>query len=155
MKITHFLFQCGVRVPGRDVTSVGHYDGRVSARADGPRGGRPVRPVRRPPGRLRRLRLHGEGVEPPDGRVPAHPVGPHQPGVLAAVRRRSRRLRQPGHLHPRLGRRNGRLQARPDGTPVPHLGHGAQRQHPRIRQCRLHRQGLGHHLRPVSTNTVR
>lgn len=48
----------------------------------GPRGGRALRPVRRPAGGQRCLRLHGQSVGPGDGDLPPHAAGPHQQSVL-------------------------------------------------------------------------
>uniref|UniRef100_A0A8D8EYA3 (northern house mosquito) hypothetical protein n=1 Tax=Culex pipiens TaxID=7175 RepID=A0A8D8EYA3_CULPI len=73
------------RFPGRDAARLGRQRGHLSARARRPPGGGALRPVRRPAGSVRRVRLHGQGVEPRAAGVSAHAAGPHQPGLLAAV----------------------------------------------------------------------
>ena len=40
-------------------------------------------PVRRSSGSFRRVRLHGQGLEPRDGGMPPHTIGSHQQGLLA------------------------------------------------------------------------
>lgn len=132
-----------------------HRDGLVSARAGGPPGGRALRAVRRQAGGERRLRLHGEGVEPGARRVPAHVAGPHEPRLLAAVRRHARGQRLAGHEHPRVGRQHGHAAPHSHGPPVAHLRHGAAQPHPRLGQRRLDRQGLGHRYRTLLADTLR
>ena len=78
------LPQGGVGLSGHDAACVGRVDGPLRARADGSRGGGALRPVRRAPCGVGRLRLHGEGVGPRDGGVSAHAAGTHQQSVLAA-----------------------------------------------------------------------
>ena len=66
------FFQGRVWVSRRDAAGVGHLRRGVPARADRARGGGAVRAVRRPPRRLGRLRLHGQGLEPRAGGVHTH-----------------------------------------------------------------------------------
>lgn len=61
---------------------LGHRDGSVFTRPHGPRGRSALRPVRRPAGGQRCLRLHGESVGSWDGDLPPHTAGPHQQSVF-------------------------------------------------------------------------
>ena len=74
--------QGGEWVPRRHAACLGHRDGPVFTRPDGPRGGGALRPVRRAPCGQRRLRLHGESVGPGDGDLSPHAAGTHQQSLL-------------------------------------------------------------------------
>ena len=62
---------------------MGRHERRLRARPGGSRGSRAMRAIQWPPGRIRCVRLHGQGVESRQGRVPAYAAGPHKQGVLS------------------------------------------------------------------------
>ena len=65
------------------------------------------------------------------------------------------RERVTGHVNTCVGRGYRELPSHSNWPPESHIRHGTQGPNPCIRECRLHRQSLGHHYRPVSTDFTR
>ena len=72
------------RLTGRDSAPLGHRDWAVPACADGARGCRALRAVRRAQGGERCLRLHCESVGPRERELHPHTAGAHEPCLLLA-----------------------------------------------------------------------